>query len=130
VVSLHPTEATELPDGVPVATESMASLLTHCSVLISRFSTVPFEAMARGVPFVYHNPHAETVPTFATPDGAFDISTSASELGDALVDAMRWRADYRDRAEAFFRQQVDIDPDASPARRAAEVILTHAPDRT
>ncbi len=28
------------------------------SALISPFSTVPFEAMARGVPFVYHNPYA------------------------------------------------------------------------
>jgi hypothetical protein len=48
--------------------------LTEASVLVSRFSTVPFEAMARGVPFVYHNPHGETVPTFMNPDGGNAMS--------------------------------------------------------
>lgn len=121
VVSAHPAETTR-PVGVEVSDQPIARLLTRASVLISRFSTVPFEAMARGVPFVYHNPHGERVPTFSRPDGAFEISHDASELGDALVDAMSWEANYRERCESFFRQQVDIDPDHTSAERAAAVI--------
>ena len=100
----------------------MRHLLTEASALISRFSTVPFEAMARGVPFVYHNPHGERVPTFHDPNGAFEVTTSASELVHALGRTRAWQDDYRGRCAKFFLSQVDVAPSRPSAQRAAEAI--------
>jgi len=124
LVSLHPAERDRFAGRYPIATVPMRHLLTEASVLVSRFSTVPFEAMARGVPFVYHNPHGETVPTFMNPDGAFDITASTAELAGALDEARRWQTGYRARAAGFFLQQIDVDEDVRAPRRAAEAIAS------
>ena len=121
VFSLHPAEKSR-PDGVEISNLPMRHLLTQASVLISRFSTVPFEAMARGVPFVYHNPHDEAVPTFHDPGGAFEITTTAEELAAEIESSRQWVGHYRDRCEAFFREQIDIDPHTRSASRSAEAI--------
>ena len=107
--------------GLPFVQKSFRHEITRSGVLISRFSTVPFEAMARGVPFIYHNPHREAVPTFQRPSGAFPVTTSAAELAGALhhmVDADLDRAQW----ERFFRAQVDIDPDVASELRTADII--------
>ena len=76
VIPVHPAMKS-YPRDPAYSTIPIARLLENASVLISRFSTTPFEAMARGVPFIYHNPHGELVPTFQSPDGAFRITTTA-----------------------------------------------------
>jgi glycosyltransferase involved in cell wall biosynthesis len=121
VFSLHPAEKSR-PEGVEISDLPMRHLLTQASVLISRFSTVPFEAMARGVPFVYHNPHNEAVPTFQEPRGAFEITRSTDELVAAIELSRSWIGSYRKRSEAFFRNQIDIDSSAASAERSAEII--------
>lgn len=122
LVSQHHADR-DLDGRIPVADQPMKELLrTSADVLVSRFSTVPFEAMARGVPFVYHNPHGELVPTFREPNGAFAISTSTDELAHAIEVALSQRGTYRDLSSAFFARQVDIDPDRSSEVRTASVI--------
>jgi glycosyltransferase involved in cell wall biosynthesis len=123
IVSLHPAERDRYEGQVPIAEQPMRHLLTGASVLVSRFSTVPFEAMARGVPFVYHNPHGEQVPTFAEPDGAFETSDDAASLAAAIKDSQPWVANYRDRAASFFLRQVDVDPERPSEVRGAEAIV-------
>ena len=127
VVSLHPNQRLNKP--LPNTTERpMRFELLRSSLLVSRFSTVPFEAMARGVPFIYHNPHGELVPTFADAQGAFLISRSADELAKAVVESREWVDGYRDRAAEFFLAQVDIS--ATPAAdRAAAVIADRVEPR-
>jgi glycosyltransferase involved in cell wall biosynthesis len=122
IISLHPAERDTFSGRYPVSTAPMRHLLTEASALISRFSTVPFEAMARGVPFVYHNPHGERVPTFHNPNGAFDVTSSASQLADSLRETRHWHEGYRDRAHEFFLEQVDVNPERPSAARAAEAI--------
>ena len=121
LVSQHPADEA-LPSGIPMADAPMRYLLSNADVLISRFSTVPFEAMAYGVPFIYHNPHGEKVPTFANPGEAFRIVTSVETLAAAIIEALDWRGSYRERCANFFSEQVDIDPSATPAQRSADVI--------
>jgi hypothetical protein len=120
-VSAHPAERSTNV-GMRYVDKAFRHEITQSGVLVSRFSTVPFEAMARGVPFVYHNPHGERVPTFKAPDGAFPVTTSAAELSIALVEAIAAKRSDRSDWESFFRAQVDIDPGMSPERRTAEVI--------
>lgn len=121
VVSLHPNQRLSRPLR-NTTDRPMRFELLRSSLLVSRFSTVPFEAMARGVPFVYHNPHGERVPTFKAPRGAFLVTRSADELAAAVVECRGWVEGYRERAAEFFLAQVDVDPSASAADRAASVI--------
>ncbi|MGB7964197.1 MAG: glycosyltransferase [Propionicimonas sp.] len=122
VVSRHPAEKGDTM-GMEVAARPFRHEITKAGVLVSRFSTVPFEAMARGVPFVYHNPHREKVPTFENPEGAFWVSRSTDELELRLQEALDAREGYRERSWPFFAAQVDIDPGRDPAERAADAIV-------
>lgn len=124
LVSRHPASRYS-SSGVLVDRRPMSHLLASTAdVLISRFSTVPFEAMARGVPFVYYNPHEESASAFQEPDGAFEICCDPAALSGAIVRALSWRGCYREKSAHFFRRQVDIDRDWSSSARAAEVILS------
>jgi hypothetical protein len=120
-VAIHPAERRS--HRIPhVSTVPISRLLLRASALISRFSTVPFEAMARGVPFVYHNPHGEKVSTFAHGGDAFRTTATVDELIAALEEARGWRDDYRSRTAHFFSRQVDINPEVPAEERAADVI--------
>jgi GT2 family glycosyltransferase len=121
IVSAHPAEKAR-PAGALFSERPMAHLLTEASVLVSRFSTVPFEAMARGVPFVYHNPHGERVPTFHEPDGAFEITTTSLELAGAIKLSNSWQRSYRERCADFFLAQIDVDGNRSSTQRTADII--------
>ena len=77
--------------------------------------------MARDIAFIYHNPHGEKVPTFQNPEGAFDVSTNAAELGEAIARNGPGK-DVRKRSATFFAKQVDMDPRRSSAERTADVI--------
>lgn len=130
-LSLHPQEQ-PAPHYRNVAEDPIRHLLTVGSVLISRFSTVPYEAMARGVPFIYFNPHEEQVPTFHEPDGAFLVARTVAELTEALHAVPGWRENYRQRSEAFFAKQIDIGERSSEVRAAdiieAEIGRARGPD--
>jgi len=130
LVSRHPAENGPVGD-VAVSEDPMSHLLTTAAVLVSRFSTVPFESMARGTPFVYYNPHGEKVLAFQDPAGAYESADDPASLVEAILQAVVSGPTSRDRAENFFRDQVDIDPDRSSASRAADVIggvLRDSPD--
>ena len=123
VISAHPGERAR-PAGFDVSMKPFRHDIRDAGVLVSRFSTVPFEALALAVPFVYHNPHAERVPTFTQPDGAFRITRNASELAAAISEALARNGQPRTAAETrFFATQVDIDPDRSSEQRTADCIL-------
>lgn len=120
-VALHPAERRR--PGIPRAsTVPISALLLRASVLVSRFSTVPFEAMARGIPFVYHNPHGEGVATFANAADAFRTTTDVASLASAIDETREWRSNYREICTDFFAAQVDIDPQRSSAERGAAIV--------
>ncbi|MEX0698248.1 MAG: glycosyltransferase family 2 protein, partial [Acidimicrobiia bacterium] len=121
LISAHPAQ--KPPTSTRVSSKPMRYLLTQPSILVSRFSTVPFEAMARGVPFVYHNPHDEKVPTFHSPGGAFPITTSTKELEDQLL-RMSSVLDYRAVCAPFFLAQVDVDESSPAEERTAAVVIS------
>jgi hypothetical protein len=122
VISLHPAERARI-DSNRVTSISASRLLPRASVLISRFSTMPLEAMARGVPFIYHNPHRETVKTFADPMGAYDVSTTADELAAAIRALDPIQHDPRTRYASFFSNHVDVDRARPSEIRAVEAIV-------
>ena len=127
VISVHPAERTRMGSG-RMTSISASRLLPRATVLVSRFSTMPLEAMARGVPFIYHNPHGETVQTFHQPLGAFETTADAAELSAALsstdFDPERSRA----KVERFFTNVVDVDSTARSEQRGAAAIASRLSD--
>lgn len=122
VISTHPAEKSRVGSGRRMTSISASRLLPHASVLISRFSTVPFEAMARGVPFVYHNPHGETVRTFADAMDGFDTTTSSGQLSQVLTALRAGPTDHRLRYEPFFTHHIDVDGSRRSEQRSADAI--------
>ena len=121
VISVHPAERSRLRSG-RMTSISASRILPRATALISRFSTMPLEAMARGVPFIYHNPHGETVKTYSEPQGSFEVTASGTELGDALRAIDPGPEKTRRRVEPFFANFVDTDRAARSERRGAEAI--------
>lgn len=120
VVSRHPADSYKDPKFV-VSSKPFRHQILSSNFLISRFSTVPFEAMARGRPFIYHNPHGERMPTFTDGGDAFWVSSCEEELAEAITEVIHYSGDYKDQCEDFFRRQIDIGSTSS-ADRAAEFI--------
>lgn len=102
--------------------EPVESLLARSTHLVSRFSTVCYEALVRGVELCYHNPHGERVPTFADPQGGFVVTRSADELAEALGRPPRSPEAVRAGARDFLDAHLRLDPGRSPAELAADVI--------
>ena len=122
VISQHPADLALPSEFAQYRTErSMSEMLPTCEAIITRFSTVPFEAIAYGTPFVYFNPHHEKVPTFVAPSPAFEHVHSAANLIGAIDRAVSARDGYRDRAEPYFRSQIEMS-DTSSSLRSAEAI--------
>ena len=121
VVSIHPAE-TATVEGLPVSSLPLSSLLPVSSRVVSRFSNVVVEAIARGVEPVYHNPHGEQEGPFAEPMGAFAVSRSSEELADRLAGPLPEPDEVRANGAEFFGYVVDVDPTTRSEVRAAEAI--------
>ena len=120
VISVHPAERTKL--GPHMTRISASALLSHSSVLISRFSTVPLEAIAMGVPFIYHNPHKENVKTFTDSSDAFVETTSATEILQALKRPLVGGEEQRLRSRSFFLDRVDTKDQFTSEQRVADLV--------
>lgn len=129
-ISVHPAQKNVPQERrilAHVSPDPFSHALLRSGVLVSRFSTVLYEAMAVGVPVIYLNTHGERVPTFQQPDGAF-LKVTSGDLAEPLATALSWRGSYRERSDAFFRRQVDIVPGHPSEQRAADVIMSMLPD--
>ncbi|MGA9598218.1 MAG: hypothetical protein WBV06_18835, partial [Acidimicrobiia bacterium] len=121
VISVHPAEKARI-DSDRVTSISASRLLPRASVLISRFSTMPFEAMARGVPFIYHNPHGETVKTFNAGSDAYPITSDSPSLASAVTGLPPSGQATRDRGSEWFEAFVSMSgTTTSEARGSAEI---------
>lgn len=120
VLSRHPADrgrrGRRLEDRRPVE-----QLLARAPRMISRFSTLCYEALARGVELTYHNPHGERVATFAEPAGAFRITKTRAELFDAMGEEATSPDVVRRRAEPFLTGHLVLDGVAPRERAAARI---------
>jgi hypothetical protein len=126
-ISPHPAQDAQPFDADllshKIAPAPMRYMLQKSGVLVTRFSTVIYESIARGVPVIYHNPHGEKVweqmPGYGT---AIIVTRTTKELVAALGAAERIASGYREQATEFFMQQVDVDPSRPAHMRAADAI--------
>lgn len=121
VVSRHTAERGRSRHAVAAA--SVDELLVTAGFVVSRFSTVALDALARGVELRYHNPHDEREPTFQTQVEGFEVTRSVAELEQALRVEPRSRAEVREAAAPFLRRHVLLDSSSSPSQRVAAGII-------
>jgi hypothetical protein len=113
VISAHPLNVGELA-GLKLSHEPFVSLLNQATLLITRGSTVIYEALAGRVNVIYFPIADEWRAEFADPMGAFTIAATEAELAAQVATHCRAPAFDVGRASAFMHRHVDIDP-AKPA---------------
>jgi hypothetical protein len=121
VLSRHPADRGRRGRRL-VADRPVEELLRAAPRLVTRFSTLCYEALALGVDLAYHNPHGERARTFAEPDGAFTVTRSRAELVDALATTPPAPDTVRARAAEFLGRHLVLDG-LRPAQRATDAIL-------
>lgn len=119
VINQHPADKMDL-SGYNRANQPLYELIGRSSVIVSRFSSVIYEAMALGKPVIYHNPHGERVATFQEPLGAYPITTNVRELSESLKAQGARRTNYRKICKGFFEYHVSVDPQKLSAQRIAD----------
>lgn len=67
IISKHPRDRSvwDDPNLINSSAFSVKEQLISCSIVVSRFSNIPYEALAVGRPAVYYNPHGERMCTFS-----------------------------------------------------------------
>jgi hypothetical protein len=121
VLSRHPADRGRRGRRRQSATP-VDDLLRAAPRLVTRFSTLGYQALALGVDLVYHNPHGERVATFAEPEGAFTITTTRSELAATMAGPPPRPEEVRSGAAEFLHHHLVLDG-PRPAARAADAIL-------
>ena len=86
-ISQHPRDEAKIED--PNVIKSSASVVKEqilkASIIISRFSSIPYEALAQGREAVYYNPHREPMLSFSEDiDGAVKLASDKTGLVDIL----------------------------------------------
>lgn len=119
-VSTHPgnPEASSVSDSPDID-----DLLRSSSVLISRSSTVIYEALARGKPVVLYPTPGEKLCEFAEPMRAFEIAGSAPELETMIRRALGRIPEQANLGAAFLAHHVDIRTVGEAHRRIVARLL-------
>lgn len=106
-ISQHPRDTGHIRD--PNLRSSHAGVISEqlrdCTIVISRFSSITYEALAHGAESVYFNPHLEPMATFnAEPRATVPVIRNAKSLADFLERHKDGhRSAYEDRARYLRR---------------------------
>ena len=129
-VSVHPRDATDLTGIEPIVRSSAYSIneqLAQCSLVISRDSCIPYEALLSDRLAIYYNPHGEHERHLNEDDyGLIRKAYSRDELAAAIRDCRNGARPYatsdgRGVLEAYFGPL-----DGNAHRRAATAVLAVA----
>jgi hypothetical protein len=120
VISAHPASGLVDP-RYKVSADPVDGLLGRSSLLVSRCSTIIYQALVLGIPSILLPTEDEEFGEFAEPMDAFPIAKDATELA-ALVGA-HYRGESKYDPSAFLARHVSIDPVRSAATRIADVLL-------
>lgn len=121
IFSQHHADQVSLGD-VPVSDRSLYEEFEDTGIVISRFSGVVLEAMARGIPVVYYNAFDEVIPKFNREGSTVFRATSRSELAGELrrIREMPLSA-VREEQDRVFLHHVSVGELPSTHRIAVEV---------
>lgn len=122
VLSTHPSSR-GVPPGVKVSHAPFHQLLQESTLVITKASTVIYEALAAGVSVLYFPAKDEVRAEFSDPQGAFETGDTAEAL---LAAARRYAAKPEfptETAQAFLNRHVSIDPAIPANSRIASALI-------
>jgi hypothetical protein len=125
-ITQHPRDQGNFPDfNVRLSgVDAVHDQLRDCSILVTRFSTLVYEAMLMGRPCIYYNPHGEQMRIQAGPpkDGLLRASNPDS-LCRLLEENMAGISpDLQERVDAILRNHCGA-ADGNAARRCASALI-------
>jgi hypothetical protein len=122
VLTTHPSSR-GVPAGIRVSHAPFHSLLQDATIIITKASTVVYEALAAGVAVLYFPAADEVRAEFGEPHGAFETGDTPASL---LAAAQRYAANPvfpASAAQAFLDRHVAIDPQRPAAIRIASALI-------
>lgn len=123
-ISQHPRDKAELPPDLPVIKSSQVHYidqLKRATLLVSRFSTLIYEAMLLGREAIYYDPHGENPDIFDDVSEGMYRAKSPSELEAVLLQALESVGRERPSRQKFLEDYCGpIDHQAT--ERCAKVI--------
>lgn len=135
-IARHPRDRSELL-GLPVKPSSAINVHEHLaqsSLLVTRFSTLVYEAILMGRSVVYYNPHGETMQLFNDDEtGGVTKVYSSDELSEAITSTLRNADDNSLNRERFLRLHCgSLDHEAAErcAIALSDVTNWHLEDRS
>jgi hypothetical protein len=99
---------TSRPTALQLPIEDIDTLLDRASVLVTRPSTVAYEAMVRGIPVVLFSMRGEPLAEFGQPMDAFEVTCDVDVLPDLISSAVRTRDSYKSRSRNFLEYHVEL----------------------
>jgi hypothetical protein len=124
-ISQHPRDRGEFPD-YPVRKSHAGVVHTHiadCSILVTRFSTLVYEAMLSGRQVIYYNPHGEKMRLFnEDTTGGIYKSHHYAALVESLHKAIQPMSTEQRDAHQLFLEWHCGENDGLAARRCASAL--------
>jgi hypothetical protein len=121
-LTTHPSSR-GVPEGIKVSHAPFHQLLQESTLVITKASTVIYEALAAGVAVLYFPAKDEVQAEFGDPRGAFDTGATGEDL---LAAARRYAAAAvfpAQAAQAFLDRHVSIDPTTPANSRIASALI-------
>jgi hypothetical protein len=128
VISAHPFNVAEL-SGLNVTHAPFSKLLDEATLLITRSSTVIYEALAARVSVIYYPLPDERRAEFGEPMGAFRTANNAAELAEHVRAHGADPAFNDATARAFLERHVSFDPNKSAPQRMADFVSAKLQER-
>lgn len=119
-VSKHPRDLGGFKEGIKVINSNaylISEQLSKCSIVITRFSTLIYEAIVSGRQVIYYNPHGEDFGLLSKDEtGTIIYAKNRQELNDAILEAIarKNQNSFSDKRNSFLLNHIGtIDHDAT-----------------
>ena len=106
-ISQHPRDEVPCDDNNLIKSNAskIKDQLISSTIIITRFSSVIFEALALGRHVIYYNPHGEPMPYLqGLTSDCVKLATSPADLKSAIKDCLKQGEVNRDEALTYLRQ--------------------------
>jgi hypothetical protein len=128
VLSAHPSNVADLA-GLNVSHAPFTSLLDEATLLITRSSTVIYEALAGRVSVIYVPIEGERRAEITDAQGAFHTAENTDDIAHFVQDHAATPTFNAAAADVFLARHVSFDPMRASSERMADVVIAKLAER-
>lgn len=128
VLSAHPSNVADLA-GLTVSHAPFTSLLEKATLMVTRSSTVIYEALAGRVSVIYFPIEGERRAEFGDALGAFKTAENADDVARFVREHATSPAFNAEAADAFLVRHISFDPARPSPQRMADFIAAKLAER-